>query len=120
MRTVIEASPAIIATGTIKFIPDNSSLETFAPLIFREIQAVNDGSVSTRLARALGDRATAIQENPMTNNSFKVTDASRCGVCSKRFDPIAGLHFLPLGKIVHSSCHPHVNLCPITNQMFRG
>ncbi|GMR62596.1 hypothetical protein PMAYCL1PPCAC_32791, partial [Pristionchus mayeri] len=120
MRTVIEASPALLASGAIKFIPENSQLETFAPLIFREVQSVNDRSVASRLARALGQRATQVLEDPLATQYFKVTESSRCGVCSGRFDKLSELHFLPSGKIVHPRCQPHLNLCPITNQVFRG
>ncbi|KAF8354292.1 hypothetical protein PRIPAC_95915 [Pristionchus pacificus] len=120
MRTVIEASPSLIKSGAIKYIPDNSALDTFAPLIFRELQSVNDGSVASRIKKAFSEKARESLVDPSSKSSFRVTDSSRCGVCSKRFDPLNAIHYLPSGKIVHSSCHPHVNICPMTNQIFRA
>lgn len=121
IMTVIEASPSLICSGAINFIPDNSSLETFAPLFCRELLAVNDGTVASRLGRAFGERAMMTgKQNPMPLKSFKITDTTRCGVCSDRIDPASAMHFLPSGNLVHSSCQPHFNLCPVTNRVFRG
>ncbi|GMT35034.1 hypothetical protein PFISCL1PPCAC_26331, partial [Pristionchus fissidentatus] len=120
MKTLLEAFPSLISEGAIQFIPENSQLDSFAPLIFREMQSVHDRTVSNRIGRALAERAARTNKAPAPRNSVRVIESTRCGVCSDRFDSASSIHLLPSGKLVHPRCHPHLNICPITNQIFRG